>query len=188
MTKRTSYYSDLSADYSIPERVSNELAVKLLRDGETYISRREYILPEITPDYNLSQIEQENKEWWPTHCEAVRQGRADILTGEYTNNLVYFCADGPFYEKATAMNREIHWLAILSQPDVTTVWPIVMFNDEFVYCELNCADNDTKEIIVRGNATFVRRGHRGGCYFKSEQLSFFRDVYASENLLHWLRR
>ena len=29
----------------------------------------------------------------------------------------------------------------------------------------------------------VRRGHRGGCYYKSEQLTFVRDVFASEDLL-----
>jgi len=32
----------------------------------------------------------------------------------------------------------------------------------------------------------VRRGHRGGCYFKSEQLTFYRDVYAPKELLDLL--
>lgn len=63
----------------------------------------------MSPDYSLVQIEQENKHWWPTHCEAFRQGRGDILTGEYTSNLIYFCADGPFYGRTAAINREAHW-------------------------------------------------------------------------------
>jgi hypothetical protein len=188
MTKRTNYYSDLSADYSKPVLVANELAVKLLRDAETYISLREENLPETTPEYSLAQIEQENKDWWPTHCEALRQGRGDILAGEYANNLVYFCADGPFYDKTAAINREVHWWAILAQPDVTMAWPIVMFNGEVVYSEWNCIDDGTNEVIATGNETVLRRGHRGGCYLKSEQLNFYRDVYASDELLHWLRR
>ncbi|MHC2207982.1 hypothetical protein ACVLD2_002172 [Paenibacillus sp. PvR052] len=35
----------------------------------------------------FEQIERENKEWWPTHCEALRQGRADILTADNREDL-----------------------------------------------------------------------------------------------------
>ena len=188
MTKLTNYYNDLSADYSKPELVSNEHSVKLLRDAETYISLREETLPEITSQYSLAQIEQENKDWWPTHCEALRQGRGDIIAGEYANNLVYFCADGPFYGRNAATNREVNWWAILAQPGVTMTWPIIMFNGEVAYSEWNCIDDETKEVIAKGNETFLRRGHRGACYLKCEQLSFYRDVYPSDDLLHWLRR
>ncbi|MBW4597958.1 MAG: hypothetical protein KME46_34910 [Brasilonema angustatum HA4187-MV1] len=188
MTKRTNYYNNLSADYSKPRLISDELRVGLLSNGEKYISLYEQKLPEITSEYSLAQIEQENREWWPSHCEALRQGRGDLLAGEYANSLVYFCADGPFYSKTVAVNREVHWWAILAQPGVTMAWPIVMFNGEVVYSEWNCTDDITKEIIAKGNQTFLRRGHRGACYFKSEQLNFYRDVYASDELLHWIRR
>jgi hypothetical protein len=188
MTKQTNYYNDLSADYSQPGLVSNELALKLLGDAESYISLNEENLPKISPEYTLAQIKQENKDWWPTHCEALRQGRGDILAGEYANSLVYFCADGPFYSKTAVINREVNWWAILAQPGVTMVWPIVMFDGEVVYTEWHCIDDVTKEIIAKGNETFLRRGHRGRCYLKCEQLNFYRDVYASNELLHWIRR
>lgn len=188
MTKRTNYYSELCADYSKPELVDNELVVKLLKHAETYISRREETLPEITSEYSLLQIERENKNWWPTHCEAFRQGRGDILAGEYANELVLLCADGSFYGRTAATNREAHWWAILSQPGVTMIWPIVMFNGEVVYSEWKCIDDETNETIAKGNETFNRRGHRGACYLKGAQLTFYRDVYAPDELLYWLRR
>ncbi|GAB1542213.1 hypothetical protein NUACC21_48870 [Scytonema sp. NUACC21] len=188
MTKQTNYYNDLSADYSKSGLVSHELAVRLLINGETYISLIEEILPKINSEYTLAQIEQENKQWWPTHCEALRQGRGDILAGEYANSFVYFCADGPFYGKVAAIDREIHWWAILAQPNVTMVWPLVLFNGEAVYSEWHCMDDVTKEVIAKGNQTFLRRGHRGACYLKCEQLNFYRDIYASNELLHWIRR
>jgi hypothetical protein len=97
MPKRTNYYKDLVADYSQPRPVAPELAKQLLADAERYIAMKERTLPQIAADYPLEQIEKENKEWWPTHCEALRQGRGDILTGEYRDDLVYFCQDGPFY-------------------------------------------------------------------------------------------
>ncbi|MBR8833793.1 MAG: hypothetical protein DSM106950_07060 [Stigonema ocellatum SAG 48.90 = DSM 106950] len=187
MTRLTNYYNDLSADYSKPELVSNELVVKLISDAETYIHLREETLPEITAEYSLVQIEEENKHWWPTHCEALRQGRGDILAGEYANNLVYFCADGPFYGRTAVTNREVNWWAILAQPNVTMAWPIVMFNGEALYCEWNCFHDLTKELIAKGSETLLRRGHRGACYLKSKQFSFYRDVYAFDELLHWLR-
>ena len=50
----------------------------------------EDVLPKVG-EYAIEQIEQENKDWWPTHCEALRQGRGDILTAEYRSELVYLC-------------------------------------------------------------------------------------------------
>lgn len=168
---RTNYYKDLLADYSKPGLVSPELGRKLLRDAQKYIALREDRLPEIGPRYTLAQIEQENKEWWPTHCEALRQGRSDLLAGEYANGLVYFCADGPFYGRDAGTAREANWWAILAQPGVTMVWPIVMFHGEVVYFEWSCLDNETGETIAKGNVTWLRRGHRGACYLKCEQLT-----------------
>lgn len=187
MSKRTNYYKDLSADYSKPGVVDNELVLKLLQDAETYISLREETLPEITSEYGFEQIEQENKDWWPTHCEALRQGRGDLLAGEYANELVNLCADGPFYGRTAATNREANWWAILAQPSVTMAWPIVIFHGEAIYCEWKCIDDETNETIAKGNATWLRRGHRGACYLKSEQLTFYRDVYAPDELFYWLR-
>lgn len=63
MKKRTNYYNDLSVDYSQPGLVSNQLTIKLLGDAESYISQCEKNLPQITPEYSLAQIEQENKDW-----------------------------------------------------------------------------------------------------------------------------
>lgn len=188
MTKETNYYNELSVDYSKPKLVANEKSLEMLEYAEEYISLYEEILPEITPQYSIKHIEQENKNWWPTHCEALRQGRGDILAAEYAKSLVYFCAEGPFFDKTSAISREINWWAILAQPGVTMAWPIVMFHGEVVYNEWNCSDDVTKEIIAWGNNTFLRRGHRGACYLKCEQLNFYRDVYASDKLLHWIRR
>src|SRR6266851_2565532 len=123
---RANHYKDLPTDYSKPGLVSAELGQKLLRNAEKYIALREDRLPEIGPAYNLERIEKENKDWWLTHCEALRQGRGDLLAEEYARELVYFCADGPFYGRNAAIIREANWWAILAQPGVTMVWPIVM--------------------------------------------------------------
>ncbi|OWY67101.1 hypothetical protein B7486_33130 [cyanobacterium TDX16] len=186
--RRFNYYRDLLTDYSKPDLISNELAVKLLNDAEAYISLREEAFPQITKNYSLVQIERENKDWWSTHCEAWRQGRGDILAREYTDELVYLCADGPFYGRTAAKHREEHWWAITAQPGVTMSWPIVMFHDEVVYTEWCCIDNEINETIAKGNETILRRGHRGGCYLKSAHLDFSRDVYAPSEFLYWLRR
>ena len=90
MAKRTNYYKDLAADYSQPSLVAPEVAKKLIADAERFIAMKDKTLPEMGPNYPLEQMEKENKEWWPTHCEALRQGRGDILTGEYRDDLVYF--------------------------------------------------------------------------------------------------
>lgn len=183
MKKRTNYYKDLSADYSRPVKVSPEQAKEMIAQAEKILAMKEATLPEIGPDYTMEQIEKENKEWWPTHCEALRQGRGDILTGEYHENLVYLCQDGQYQGLTEQQEREKHWWALISQPGVTMCWPIVMFYGEHTYFEWKSVDDETNETIAKGNVTWVRRGHRGGCYLKTEQLTFYRDVFASPELL-----
>ena len=184
MHKRVNYYKDLSADYSRPGLVSDSQKKELIELGEKIIAMKEEILPEINSDYTLEQIEKENKEWWPSHCEALRQGRGDILTAEYREDLVYFCQDGPYQGLEQQKEREQHWWALISQPGVTMVWPIVMFYGEHTFFEWKSVDEETNETIAKGNVTWVRRGHRGGCYLKTEQLTFYRDVFASDKLLN----
>lgn len=187
MKTRVSYYRDLIADYSRPGLVSDEMKKKLINDGLSFILMKEPTLPEISPEYDWETIEAENKEWWPTHCEALRQGRGDILTDEYREDLVYFCQDGPFYGLSEQKEREKHWWALIAQPGVEMCWPIVQFWREFVHFEWKCEDLSTNETIAKGSVCWVRRGHRGGCYFKSEQLTFVRDVYASAELLQLIK-
>jgi hypothetical protein len=188
MRHRSNYYRNLRADYSRPEPVSPELARQLLADSARYIALKEKSLPEVGPGHTSEQIEAENREWWPTHCEALRQGRGDLLTGEYREDLVYFCQDGPYYGLEEQRSREQHWWALIAQPGVQMTWPIVMFHGEFVHFEWACMDTETNETIAKGTVCWVRRGHRGGCYFKSEQLTFYRDVFAPEELLALIRR
>lgn len=183
INQRINYYKDLAADYSKPGLVSSELAKKLIEKAEEIVAMKEDILPQISSNYTLEQIERENKEWWPTHCEALRQGRGDILTGEYRDDLVYLCQDGPYRGLEQQKEREKHWWALIAQPEVTMVWPIVMFHGEFTYFEWKCVDDQTNETIAKGNVTWVRRGHRGACYLKTEQLTFYRDVFAPLELL-----
>ncbi|MFN6486538.1 MULTISPECIES: EthD domain-containing protein [unclassified Nostoc] len=183
INKRTNYYKDLSADYSRPGLVTAYVAKKLIEDAEKFVGMKERILPQISPSYTVEQIEQENKEWWPTHCEALRQGRGDILTGEYREDLVYFCQDGPYQGLAQQKEREQHWWALIAQPGVTMCWPIVMFHGEVTFFEWKCVDDETNETLAKGNVTWIRRGHRGGCYLKTEQLTFYRDVFAPSGLL-----
>ena len=185
---RTTYYHDLSADYSKPGMVSAQQQEQLIQQAKQFITLREDRLPEITPSYSLATIEQENKEWWPTHCEALRQGRGDLLAEEYAKDLVYFCADGPFYGRQAGTEREANWWAILAQPGVTMIWPIVQFHGEVVYFEWKCDDNETGETIAKGNVTWLRRGHRGACHTKCEQLTFYRDVYAQPAALALIKR
>lgn len=180
---RANYYQDLIADYSRPGQITVDMAQGLIEQAEALVAMKQEILPSISPDYPVEQIEQENREWWPTHCEALRQGRGDILTGEYRDDLVYLCQDGPYHGLEQQKEREKHWWALISQPGVTMVWPIVMFHGEFVYFEWNCLDDQTYETIAKGNVTWVRRGHRGACYLKTEQLTFYRDVFAPARLL-----
>jgi hypothetical protein len=182
------YYGQLSADFSRPGLVSKELGDQLIKDADIFIAQKEDVLPSIDSSYNTAQIELENKEWWPTHCEALRRARGDLLRGEYRNDLVYFCQDGPFYGLTEQSERERHWWALIAQPSDTMCWPIVMFWREFVHFEWHCLDDESGETLAKGTVCWVSRGHRGGCYFKSEQLTFYRDVFASENLLSLLKR
>jgi len=180
---RTSYYKDLAADYSRAVPVAADVAKEMIALAENICAKKEATLPTIGDDYTLEQIEKENKEWWPTHCEALRQGRGDILTDEYRNDLVYFCQDGPYQGLEQQKEREKHWWALISQPGVIMTWPIVMFYGEHTYFEWKSVDLETNETIAKGNVTWVRRGHRGGCYLKTEQLTFYRDVFADKSLL-----
>nr|WP_249213903.1 MULTISPECIES: hypothetical protein [unclassified Synechocystis] len=183
MPARRNYYLNLKANYSQPGLVPEGLRQKLIEEGLKYVAMKEATLPAIDANYTLEIIEQENKDWWPTHCEALRQGRGDILTGEYREDLVYFCQDGPYSGLEQQQEREKHWWALIAQPGVTMVWPIVMFYGEHTFFEWKCVDDETYETIAKGNVTWVRRGHRGGCYLKTEQLTFYRDVFAPDNLL-----
>jgi hypothetical protein len=183
MKQRSNYYKELAADFSVPVPVQEKVAKELIGKAKSFIELKEKALPDIGPAYTLPQIENENKEWWPTHCEALRQGRGDLLTAEYHEDLVYFCQDGPYRGLTQQTEREKHWWALIAQPGVIMTWPIVMFFGEFVWFEWNCIDNETHEVIAKGSVAWVRRGHRGGCYFKGEQLTFYRDVFAPSELL-----
>lgn len=187
MAKRVNYYKQLSADYSRPGLVPPKMQASLIKLGEKIVRMKEDVMPAIGPGYTLKQIEKENKEWWPTHCEALRRGRGDILTGEYRKDLVYFCQDGPYQGLEQQKEREKHWWALIAQPGVTMCWPIVMFYGEHTFFEWKCVDNETNETIAKGNVTWVRRGHRGGCYLKTEQLTFYRDVFAAASLLKLIK-
>lgn len=181
------YYQELSADFSRPGLVTSQQGDALIEQAAAFIALKEPNLPELDGSYGRDQIEAENKAWWPTHCEALRRGRGDLLRGEYRNDLVYFCQDGPFYGLDQQTEREKHWWALIAQPGVTMCWPIVMFWGEFVHFEWHCLDDASGEAIAKGTVCWVRRGHRGGCYFKSEQLTFYRDVFASPQLLELLK-
>jgi hypothetical protein len=185
MAKRVSYYKDLSADFSRPGLVSEEVTETLLSESPRFQAKREAVMPEIGPDYTKAQIEAENREWFPTHCQALRSRRFDLLENEYRDEFVYMCQDGFFRGKHDGA-REQHWVAVLTQPGATMTWPIVMFDGEVIYFEWQCLDDETNETIAKGNVTFLRRGHRGGIYVKTEQLTFYRDVYASADMLKLL--
>lgn len=173
---RVNYYEGMAADYSTPRPIPKNVADDLLAKALDYTKQVEQELPVLNGDYSPERIEQENRDWWPTHCEALRQGRVDILTDEYRDDVVYLTQQGPFYGKGNG--TEASWWKLLSQPGVTMVWPIVMFSGEVVYFEWMCLDNESHEMTAKGNVTWLRRGHRGACYLKTEQLTFFRDVTA----------
>ncbi|HAZ44062.1 MAG TPA: hypothetical protein DDW76_23415 [Cyanobacteria bacterium UBA11369] len=187
MKKRVNYYQNLSADYSRPGLISEDMQAKLIQLAEELITKKQPDLPSINSSYPAKTIEQENKEWWPTHCEALRQGRGDILTGEYREDLVYLCQDGHYVGLKEQQEREKHWWALIAQPNVTMCWPIVMFHHEVVYFEWKCVDDETNETLAKGNVTFLRRGHQGGVYLKTEQLTFYRDVYAPDELVNLIK-
>lgn len=178
-TRRVNYYQDLEADYSRPGLVSSPAGDRLIQKAEDFLRRKvQGSLPEMSYEKDRSQIEAENREWWPTHCEALRRGRGDLLAAEYRTDLVYFCQDGPFYGVSAGTEIEASWWRLLSQPGVAMCWPIVMFHGEVVYFEWKCVDDVTNETTAKGSVTFLRRGHAGGVYLKTEQLTFYRDVHA----------
>jgi hypothetical protein len=56
------------------------MRAKLLEDAVRFIALKEDSLPAIGDGYTMAEIEAENRVWWPTHCEALRQGRGDLLS------------------------------------------------------------------------------------------------------------
>jgi hypothetical protein len=178
-THRDNYYRDLAADFSRPRRLPPEVGDRLIAEAERHAA---LLVPGTLPGSHPEdavRIEAENRAWWPTHCEALRRGRADLLAAEYRDDLVYLCQDGPFHGKGSGTSVEASWWKLLSQPGVTMSWPIVMFSGDVVYFEWRCEDDATGETTAKGNVTFLRRGHAGGVYLKTEQLTFYRDVNAA---------
>ena len=174
------YYQNLNADYSRPDLVSQQQGDLLIEKALEYIALKKDPCPlyDFLDESKKKIIEQENKDWWPTHCEALRRRQSAILGLEYRKDLVYFCQDGPFYGQDESTEVEDNWWTLLTQPGVTMCWPIVMFDGEIVYFEWYCLDDDTAETTAKGNVTFLRRGHEGAVYLKTEQLTFFRNVRA----------
>jgi hypothetical protein len=181
--RRESYYKDLYADFSRPGLVTDAQKSALIQTMERIHRLKAQVLPAIDEHYTLEIIERENKDWFPTHCNALREERFDLLNDEYRDEFVYLCQDGPFHGKGAASDREENWVAIIAQSNATMNWPIVQFSGEVVYFEWTSRDDVTHETIAKGNVTFLRRGHRGGVYLKTEQLTFYRDVQAPAALL-----
>jgi hypothetical protein len=77
---RTNYYANLAADYSRAGLVPEAMKTTLIDDAARFIVLKELALPASDVSYSREQIEDENREWWPTHCEALRQGRGDLLS------------------------------------------------------------------------------------------------------------
>jgi hypothetical protein len=67
---RPNHYLDLAADYSRVGLVPDDTKIRLIKLAEDINRRKEPVLPAIGPDYTAEEIEAENKEWWPTRCEA----------------------------------------------------------------------------------------------------------------------
>jgi hypothetical protein len=184
MAKRTNYYRGLAADFSLPAPLDEAVARRLVGDYERYMALRQEPLPPITADHGPDRIEAENREWWPARCAVIRLGRFDLMTGENAADFAYLCQDGPFHGDDPRGGRvAAGWGAILCQKGCTLVWPVVMFHGEVVFFEWAVLDDETGEMVASGNVTFLRRGHAGGCYVKTEHLSFFRDVSAPAELL-----
>jgi hypothetical protein len=185
--EKSSYYKNLSADFSRPGLVSLAQKSALVETMQTIHGLNARTMPAIDNEYTLETIQRENMEWFPTHCNALREERFDLLDNEYRDEFVYLCQDGPYHGKGAASIRERNWVAIIAQPGATMNWPIVQFSGEVVYFEWASRDDVTSETIAKGNVTFLRRGHRGGIYLKTEQLTFFRDVEASAALLAYVK-
>ena len=169
-------YYGLEADFStvgVPQETIDALVQKSI----DYIALREETFPDISEEYTLEMIEQENKEWFPTHCGTYFAGRGDLNEQEYNTNVVYHMSDGIIVGAEASHAREAQWP--LGPPN-NMLWPLVQFWGEMVYFEWIYLDQYTGEMLAKGSCTMARRGHRGGIYYKSEQLSFFRDVYRKE--------
>jgi hypothetical protein len=184
MAQRNNYYRGLTADFSRPSGPDDAVSLRLTKDYERYMSLRQETLPPITADYGLDRIATENREWWPARCAVIRLRRFELMARENADGFAYLCQDGPFLGDDPRGGRvAANWGAILCQQGATLVWPVVLFHGEVVFFEWATLDDQTGETIASGNVTFLRRGHAGGCYVKTEHLSFYRDVSASPELL-----
>ena len=81
MRRSVNYYSGLTADYSRPGLVSTEVADGLIDSAQTWIGMMQEGLPSIDSNYSMEDIERENREWWPSHCEAY-VGEEVICVGQ----------------------------------------------------------------------------------------------------------
>jgi hypothetical protein len=48
-------------------------------------------------------------------------------------------------------------------------------------------DTSTGETIAKGSVCWVSLGHRGACSYRSAQLTFVRDVFASPHLFDLIK-
>jgi len=184
MAKRNNYYSGLAADFSRVGAPSVAVAKQLAGDYERYMGLRREALPPFAAQDDLARIEAENREWWPARCAVVRLGRFELMARENAASFAYLCQDGPFLGADPRGDRAAaNWGAILCQKGCQLIWPVVMFHGDTVFFEWAALDEETGEITASGNVTFLRRGHSGGCYVKTEHLSFFRDVSAAAELM-----
>jgi len=77
MQKRKSYYTELFADYSSARLIAKEARDSLIALALKINAMKEPVLPEVGPALTLKQIEDENREWWPTHCEGPSSFRVE---------------------------------------------------------------------------------------------------------------
>ena len=118
MRKRVNFYKDLAADYSKPDPIAPDLAKKLLEDAATFIAKKEKTLPTVGADYRCSRSRPRTRPGGRPIARRCVQGRGDILVGEYRDDLVYHCQDGPYYGINEQKPREQHWWALIAQPGV----------------------------------------------------------------------
>jgi hypothetical protein len=184
MAKLGNYYRGMEADFSRPSPLDEAVARRLVGAYERYMALRQDAVPAITAAYGLDRIEAENREWWPARCAVIRMGRFELMARENATGFAYLCQDGPFLgDDPRGQRVAANWGAILCQKGCSLVWPVVQFHGEVVFFEWAALDDETGEMTASGNVTFLRRGHAGGCYVKTEHLSFFRDVSAAPELL-----
>ena len=188
MKKRRNYYEGLAADYSKPEKVPAELE-QAAAPGRRGVHRQKR--GQVARDRPGLHAPADRGREQGVVADALRGAaagpRATSSPASTGADLVYLCQDGPYHGLTEQQEREKHWWALIAQPGVTMAWPIVMFHGEFVWFEWNCIDDATRETIAKGSVAWVRRGHRGGCYIKGEQLTFYRDVFAPQELLDHIR-